>query len=99
MTYDEVDKNLDKITKELGIRGNPTTKEMVDMMFTLALPVGVAKYGLLKTLGAVAGFQGVSMAESKLLGGGWTGGKGLDRCFKRKSARSQQSCSWFDGGC
>lgn len=36
-----VDKNLDDITKEMGIRQVPTTKESIEMAFTLAVGAGL----------------------------------------------------------
>lgn len=59
----EIDKNLDNITKELNIRGVPTTKEVVGTLFMLPVSVGILTNPVAAGVG-LAGWQALTEAEN-----------------------------------
>lgn len=57
-------RNFDAFSKEMGLRGTPTTGELIGGVMTLSSPFLAGKFGFLKTLVGVTGFQALTEAES-----------------------------------
>lgn len=70
LTYDPefIKQNLDGVTKSLGLRDNPTIPEIVGALSTLPVIAGMIELPAATALG-IAGWQALSMAEKKILGG------------------------------
>lgn len=60
-----IEANFDAVTKELGIRGTPTTGELATALMQIGIAQGLATAPL-RTVGAVAGFMGAKEGESLL---------------------------------
>ncbi len=65
---DVIDKNLSDYTKALKLRSTPTTRELVDNLFTLPVVAGFISNPITTTLG-IAGWEAMSTVEKKITGG------------------------------